>query len=183
MLLQNPKQDSTVISSHCYKLNSLQLRQLLEHYQPERNEPAISPELIEKAVSVAKSTADEIARSEGQQVLLEEEPELHLPFLLPDDGYSSEKIRGVPPGLKEFLDPLITPGKTSYVSGGVGGVYLYETPTLVWCIYIIYCGISLQVYADLQFNQKHLVFGQFILRLLQVGTFFLSKKYRHFIMI
>ena len=79
-------------------------------YQPERDEPEISLELIEKAVSVAESTADEIARSEGQEVRLEEEPDLQLPFLLPDDGYSSEKIRGVPPGLKEFLDPLITPG-------------------------------------------------------------------------
>ena len=112
-LLQLPKHDSTAISSHCYKLNSLQLRQLLELYQPERDEPAISRELIEKAVSVAESTADEIARSEGQNVILEEELELHLPFLLPDDGYSSEKARGVPPGLKEFLDPLITPGKIS----------------------------------------------------------------------
>jgi afadin len=114
LLLQLPKQDSTAISSHCFKLNSLQIRQLLELYQPERDEADISLELIEKAVSVAESTADELARSEGQNVILEEEPELHLPFLLPDDGYSSEKIRGVPPGLKEFLDPLITPGKMLY---------------------------------------------------------------------
>lgn len=111
-----PKQDSTVISSNCFKLNSLQLRQILELYQPERDEPAISLELIEKVVSVAASTADETARKGGQKVLLEEEPELYLPFLLPDDGYNCEKIRGVPPGLKEFLDPLITPGRRFVLS-------------------------------------------------------------------
>ena len=108
--MQVPKQDSTVISSHCYKLNSLQLRQLLEFYQPERDEPPISQDLIEKAVNIAENTADSVARSEGEEVLLEEEPDLHLPFLLPEDGYSSETTRGIPPGLKEFLEPLIAPG-------------------------------------------------------------------------
>ena len=119
LLLQIPKQDSTVISSHCYKLNSVQLRQLLELYQPERDEPPVSRELIEKAVSVAESTADEIARSEGQHVGLEEDLDLNLPFLLPDDGYFSEKTRGVPPGLKEFLDPLITPGTVRLNENGL----------------------------------------------------------------
>lgn len=106
--MQLPKKDS--VSSHCYKLNSIQLRQLLELYQPERDEPEIPIELIDNAVAVAENTADSVARSEGQEVRLEEEPDLHLPFLLPEDGYSSEQIRGVPPGLREFLDPLISTG-------------------------------------------------------------------------
>ena len=110
-LLQVPKHDSTAISSHCYKLNSLQLRQLLELYEPDRDEQEIPIELIDNAVAVAENTADSLARGEGQEVRLEEEPDLHLPFLLPEDGYSSELIRGVPPGLREFLEPLIKPGK------------------------------------------------------------------------
>lgn len=57
-------------------------------------------------MAVAENTADELIRNQGQAVTLEEDPQLQLPFLLPEDRYSSEVIRGVPPGLKEFLNPL-----------------------------------------------------------------------------
>jgi hypothetical protein len=40
------------------------------------------------------------------QVRLEEDPDLHLPFLLPEDGYSCDTIRGVPNGLPEFVSQL-----------------------------------------------------------------------------
>lgn len=69
-------------------------------------------DLIDSVVAVAENTADELIRNQGQDVTLEEDPQLQLPFLLPEDRYSSEVIRGVPPGLKEFLNPLAGIGKS-----------------------------------------------------------------------
>ena len=67
-------------------------------------------DLIESVVAVAKNTADELTRSDGRDVRLEEEPDLQLPFLLPEDGYSCDIVRGVPNGLAEFLEPLSQSG-------------------------------------------------------------------------
>lgn len=68
-------------------------------------------ELIENVVTVAENTADELARSDGREVQLEEDPDLQLPFLLPEDGYSCDVVRNVPSGLQEFLDPLCQRGQ------------------------------------------------------------------------
>ncbi|XP_011145537.2 afadin isoform X7 [Harpegnathos saltator] len=108
-LLQAPKynaEELATLSSTCFKLNSLQVRALLQKYQPAADEPRLPAELIENVVRVAESVADTLARSDGREIRLEEEPVLGLALLLPDDGYSCEVIRGVPPGLAEFLAPL-----------------------------------------------------------------------------
>lgn len=62
-------------------------------------------------VAVAENTADELARSDGREVQLEEDPDLQLPFLLPEDGYSCDVVRNIPNGLQEFLDPLCQRGQ------------------------------------------------------------------------
>ena len=49
---------------------------------------------------------DEVIRTDGRHVRAEEEPLLGLAFLLPEDGYSCDIVRGVPAGLVEFLAPL-----------------------------------------------------------------------------
>lgn len=72
--------------------------------------PPCSQELIESVVAVAENTADELARSDGREVQLEEDPDLQLPFLLPEDGYSCDVVRNIPNGLQEFLDPLCQRG-------------------------------------------------------------------------
>ncbi|KAG8123635.1 hypothetical protein E2320_019033 [Naja naja] len=82
-------EDIPNINSTCFKLNSLQLHALLQNYHCAPDEPFIPPELIENVVAVAENTADELARSDGREVQLEEDPDLQLPFLLPEDGYSS----------------------------------------------------------------------------------------------
>ncbi|XP_014251029.1 afadin isoform X2 [Cimex lectularius] len=108
-LLQAPKytcDDLATLSSTCYKLNSLQLRALLQRYQPTPDEPRIPHDIVDNVVRVAENIADELARSDGREVRLEEDPELALPFLLPEDGYSCEMVRGVPPGLVDFVAPL-----------------------------------------------------------------------------
>lgn len=103
--------DVTNISSTCFKLNSLQLRSLLTHYIPEPNEPSVPAAFVERVVSIAENMADELTRTDGREVRLEEDGDLHLPFLLPEDGYSCETIRGIPNGLSEFVRPLENGGK------------------------------------------------------------------------
>ncbi|XP_058611521.1 afadin isoform X10 [Onychostoma macrolepis] len=99
-------QDVQNINNTCFKLNSLQLNALLSNYHCAPDEPYIPPELIDHVVAVAENTADELARSDGREVQLEEDPDLQLPFLLPEDGYSCDVVRNIPNGFQEFLEPL-----------------------------------------------------------------------------
>lgn len=138
-MLQAPKssaKDITDISSTCFKLNSIQLRTLLENYRPAPDERLIPHELINNVAAIAENTADELMRSSGQDIHLEEDPELQLPFLLPEDGYSDEVIRGVPPGLKEFLDPLCSTGlcrlNVQSNSSGMWTVYQENYKEIGW---------------------------------------------------
>ena len=91
----------------------MQVRFLLENYEPDEHEYPLAPGLIDGIVSVAKSLVDEPAVLSGQNIQLEEEPELHAQFIIPEDGYSVEVVYGVPPGLSEFLDPLCRNSKLS----------------------------------------------------------------------
>ncbi|XP_042899757.1 afadin isoform X2 [Parasteatoda tepidariorum] len=130
-LLQAPKsnsEDLASISSLCFKLNSLQLQTLLERYLPSDDEPHIPQEFIESVVKVAENTADEQARSEGRDIKLEEDSDLQLPFLLPEDGYSCDIVRGVPAGLQEFLQPLI--------QAGLCRLTIQPTSSGYWTIYM-----------------------------------------------
>ncbi|XP_057678192.1 afadin isoform X4 [Corythoichthys intestinalis] len=103
-------QDVQNIHSTCFKLNSLQLHALMTNYHCAPDEPYVPPELIDHVVAVAENTADELARSDGREVQLEEDPDLQLPFLLPEDGYSCDVVRSLPNGLQDFLDPLLQRG-------------------------------------------------------------------------
>ncbi|KAI3364470.1 hypothetical protein L3Q82_011261 [Scortum barcoo] len=103
-------QDVQNIHNTCFKLNSLQLQALMTNYHCAPDEPYIPPELIDHVVAVAENTADELARSDGREVQLEEDPDLQLPFLLPEDGYSCDVVRSLPNGLQDFLDPLLQRG-------------------------------------------------------------------------
>ncbi|XP_077365910.1 afadin isoform X11 [Festucalex cinctus] len=103
-------QDVQNIHSTCFKLNSLQLHALMTNYHCAPDEPYIPPDLIDHVVAVAENTADELARSDGREVQLQEDPDLQLPFLLPEDGYSCDVVRSLPNGLQDFLDPLLQRG-------------------------------------------------------------------------
>ena len=136
-LLQASKstpEDIATLSSTCFKLNSLQLETLLSRYQPAEHEAPISGELIQTIVRVARNTVDQLTEKEGRQVRLEEDFVLQLPFLLPEDNYSCDIIRGVPSGLVEFINPLqrhglcfMTPQPTS---SGFWTIYLDTPPPL-----------------------------------------------------
>ncbi|XP_014441875.1 afadin [Tupaia chinensis] len=103
-------EDVPHVSSACFKLNSLQLQALLQNYHCAPDEPFIPADLVENVVAVAENTADELARSDGREVRLQEGPGLQLPFLLPEDGYSCDVVRNIPNGLQEFLEPLCQRG-------------------------------------------------------------------------
>jgi afadin len=72
--------------------------------------------------------ADELARSDGREVRLEEDVELALPFLLPEDGYSCDVVRGMPVGLGELLAPL--------QNAGLCRVSPQPTSSGLWTIYM-----------------------------------------------
>ncbi len=79
-------------------------------------------------VTVAENTADELARSDGREVRLEEDPDLQLPFLLPEDGYSCDVVRHIPNGFQEFLDPLCQRGMDDKESVAI--LNKFES---IWC--------------------------------------------------
>lgn len=70
------------MSSICFKLNSLQLKTLLNKYEAAPDEKPISKEMIDTIVRVAENTVDEAANADGREVRLEEDYVLQLPFLL-----------------------------------------------------------------------------------------------------
>lgn len=141
-LLQSPKNTAEQLietASSCFKLNSLQLRALLERYRPspQDGEPAnaIPPQLIQHIVRVAEGTADELQLADGRPLRLDEDSQLAVPFLLPDDGYSCDVMRGIPTGLMEVLGPMqqaglcrLTPQPTS---SGLWTIYMGEGSTPV----------------------------------------------------
>ncbi|XP_030573997.1 afadin isoform X3 [Archocentrus centrarchus] len=110
------KQDAKDIQTTCFKLNSLQLHMLLAGYLYAPNEPHIPPDLIDAVVTAAEASADNLIRSEGRDIQLEESLDLHLPFLLPEGGYSCDTVRGIPQGFREFLEPMCQKGLCSLTS-------------------------------------------------------------------
>ncbi|CAJ1073289.1 afadin [Xyrichtys novacula] len=109
-------QDMKDVQSTCFKLNSLQLKTLLADYLYATNEPHIPPDLIDAVVTAAEASADNLIHREGRDIQLEESLDLHLPFLLPDGGYSCDTVRGIPPGFREFLEPICRKGLCSLIS-------------------------------------------------------------------
>lgn len=76
----------------------------------EPGEKLAPPPLLDQAAKAAESVADELARAEGREVTLYEDPAPPLQLLLPDDGFSCDVVQGVPPGLADFLHPLQASG-------------------------------------------------------------------------
>jgi afadin len=103
-------QDLSTISSNCFTLNSQQIKCLLKNYLLAQNEPPLSAQLGNNLISIAQNTVDDVFKQEGRSVQVEEETDLQLPFLLPEDGYSCEFIKGLPTGLLDFLENLQSNG-------------------------------------------------------------------------
>lgn len=126
LIFQAPKNSVDEIhqlACSCFRLNSLQMGALLPEEQFSRN-------LIDTAVRMAQSVADELTRADGREIRLEESTELQLPLLLPDDGFSCDVVRGIPSGLVDFLSPLQAAGMCRLAaqpsSIGLWTVYMHQ---------------------------------------------------------
>ncbi|XP_033246016.1 afadin isoform X2 [Drosophila miranda] len=124
--LQAPKssvEEIQQLACSCFRLNSLQMGALLQQEKIPRN-------LVDTAIRMAESVADELTRADGREVRLEESPELHLALLLPDDGFSCDVVRGIPTGLVDFLNPLQQQGMCRLAaqptSIGLWTVYMHQ---------------------------------------------------------
>lgn len=106
--------------------------------------------LIDTAIRMAESVADELTRGDDRevcnhlinsvneinqysfclQVCLEESLELPLALLIPEDGFSSDVVRGIPAGLVDFLSPLQAAGMCRLAaqptSIGLWTVYMHQ---------------------------------------------------------
>jgi hypothetical protein len=94
---------------------------------------------LDQVVRVAEHMEDEQIKSDGRDVHLEEDPYLQLPFLIPEDGYSCDTIRGIPNGL--YLLNFYTFRK------------LYHAKKKSQLLTIIYCWFSVTV--GLSKSQQH----------------------------
>ena len=73
-------------------------------------EGAVNKTLTDDLIYLAHGR-DDILRGEGLEVQLEEDPHQELLFHIPSEGYSSEMVTGLPTGLQEFLQPMISAGR------------------------------------------------------------------------
>ena len=73
---------------------------------------AVNPVFANELVILAQSHRDEALQNDGLELNLEEDPNLELPFLIPQLGYSCDTIRGIPPGLQDYFEPMISAGET-----------------------------------------------------------------------
>ena len=132
LFLQGPKkcpEDLNALVANFYKLNSVQLRALCERYQPLSDEISFTADNIQCMVKMARNTTDELIIKEGREIRLEEESDLQLPFLLPEDGYSCDIVRGIPTGLQEFVQTL--------VQARICSLTIQPTASGYWTIYFI----------------------------------------------
>ena len=78
-------------------------------------ETAVNKVLEDKLIRLAEGHRDEALRREGKEAELEEDPHQELLFQIPVEGYSGDSVVGVPSGLREFLQPMISAGEYIHV--------------------------------------------------------------------
>ncbi|KAJ8027229.1 Afadin [Holothuria leucospilota] len=114
------------------RLNSRQLGTLLEIYQPGQGEGQIPKNVISEMVAIHRKTNDEADANIGRPLVLEEDPELRIPIIIAEDGYSSDIVKDIPNGLPEFLDPLVRTGIARFslnpMAIGTWTVYMHPRP-------------------------------------------------------
>ena len=95
----------------CPNLNSLQVQHLLNHCLMADTEQTINPAFAEQLILFAESHVDDTLRREDNELGLEEDPNAELPFSLPQRGYYTDSLKGIPSGLHDYLEPMISSGE------------------------------------------------------------------------
>ena len=100
----------------CSMLNSVQISTILRHCAVAEGEHVVSASFSKEILRLSKIHTDEPILSSGMKLNLEEDPNLELKFHIPQQGYSSDGVWGIPPGLQDYLDPFISAGKTNVIT-------------------------------------------------------------------
>jgi len=103
-------QDAQNVFATCSKLNSQQVSTLLHNCSLSEGEVAVNPAFASELIVLAQTHRDEALQNDGLEINLEEDPNLELPFLIPQQGYSCDNIVGIPPGLQDYFEPMISAG-------------------------------------------------------------------------
>ncbi len=74
---------------------------------------------VEAMIVLAEGHMDQLLQNDGMEVNLEEDPNLELPYVVPHMGYSCDSIQGLPIGLQDFLEPMISAGTYTHGRGTV----------------------------------------------------------------
>ncbi|CAF1249551.1 unnamed protein product [Adineta steineri] len=110
LLLKNSKYDvydvQRLISNNTLQINSLQVKQILNNYISDRNEPPIANSFSDALLSAAYKQVDENLHSQGLIIQLAEQIDLNPSFLLPEDGYTFEQVQGIPQQLFQFIETM-----------------------------------------------------------------------------
>ena len=85
---------------------------LLELCLATDGETAVNRAVVDNLVHLARAR-DEVLQGEGLEVRVEEDLHPELLFRIPGEGYSGEVMTGVPSGLQEFIQPMISAGEAS----------------------------------------------------------------------
>ncbi len=111
LLVQSVKklpEDAPHVFASCSSLSSLQLHTLLCHIAHTDTEQTVNTAFAEQLVRCAQvEEAGLVLEGLG----LEVNPSPEFPFAVPQRGYFTDTLRGVPSGLHDFLQPLISAGK------------------------------------------------------------------------
>ncbi|XP_072314349.1 afadin [Eucyclogobius newberryi] len=106
LLTMEPSEQVQEAQSCCFRLSPVQIQTLLQ--DPHQDVPR---GWISGLVSAAEASSDP-----SLDLQLEESLTLQLPLLLPEHGYCSQTLRGVPPGLTQFMEPVCKRGLCSLTS-------------------------------------------------------------------
>ncbi|XP_019848684.1 PREDICTED: uncharacterized protein LOC105316712 [Amphimedon queenslandica] len=109
-LLSHDLKNVHVDHLNVHSLNSCQVKALLYNIEENEGKESLSSLLVDKLLTNAYNEVDQKLLADGQDVYLQEDPNLELPFLIPEHGYSCDTMRGVPVGLEEYLETAIVSG-------------------------------------------------------------------------
>ncbi len=101
-------EDAPHVFATCPTLSSLQLHTLLHHIAHADSEQSVNTAFAEQLVRCAQLEEAGLG-TEGAGLEINANPE--FPFKIPQTRYFIDSLRGVPPGLHDFLQPLIGAGE------------------------------------------------------------------------